>query len=121
MAIETKIHVNGKPILLKFSFMTIREIEKEGYSITNLQETMKSDYTGLIISIVKAGAKVAVKSKEDVISEDEIIDWIDENGFLSEAVQNVVARFTENLTEGVPKNEIAVKPQRVKKVTPPKK
>lgn len=121
MAIETKIHVNGKPILLKFSFMTIREIEKEGYSVANLQDSIKNNYTGLVIAIVKAGAKVAVKSKEDVISEDEIIDWIDEHGFMSETVQNVVAKFTENLTEGVPKNEIAVKPQRVKKATPPKK
>lgn len=121
MTVETKIHIGERAFPLKFSFMTIREIEKAGYPMATLESAINNSITGLLIEIVKAGAKVAIKSKEEVLTEDDIVDWVDEHGFLSETVQNIIIKFTESLSEGVPKNEIAVKPQRVKKATPQKK
>lgn len=120
MVVKTEINIGTKSIPIEFSFMTIREIEKAGYSLPNLQDLIKNEFSGLFIEVVKAGAKVARRSTEDVLTDYDVADWVDEYGLMSETVQGVFSKFNESISEGVPKNEMAVKPQRVKKATPQK-
>jgi hypothetical protein len=95
---ETVINIGDREIQLRFSFMTMRTLEQMGLKITDLQRRVENDYTGILIDAVIAGAKTA-----DVdITEDDVIQWVDENGFLSPTVQNVLAMFLESLTNGVP-------------------
>lgn len=120
MVVKTEINIGTKSIPIEFSFMTIREIEKAGYSLPNLQDIIKNEFSGLLIELIKAGAKVARRSADEVLSDYDVADWVNEHGLMSEEVQGVFSKFTESISEGVPKNEMAVKPQRVKKATPQK-
>lgn len=120
MVVKTEINIGTKSIPIEFSFMTIREIEKAGYSLPNLQDLIKNEFSGLLIELIKAGAKVARRSTDEVLSDYDVADWVNEHGLMSDPVQGVMSKFTESISEGVPKNEMAVKPQRIKKATPQK-
>ena len=114
----TEIKINDRTIPLKFSFLTVRELEKRGFPVADLKNAMETGYTDLLVEVVRTGAMTAVKAHEDVLSEDDVIEWVDANGFLSETVQDVFLLFVRSQTEGVSKNSKAVKPK--KKATPQK-
>ena len=95
---ETVINIGDREVPLRFSFMTMRHLEQMGFKLSDFQHKINNDYTGILIDAVIAGAKTV----EIDITEDDVIQWVDENGFLSPTVQNVLTMFLESQTNGVP-------------------
>ena len=107
---ETKIEINGKVIPIRFGAYVVERLEDEGIYLSELDEHIKKP-VGLIKKLLFHGAVNAVKGKdESQVSIDDIYDWMDEVGTMSEQSTGTLKLFTDSLTKGVPRaKEVAKK------------
>ena len=107
---ETKIEINDKVIPIRFGAYVVERLEDEGIYLSELDEHTKKP-VGLIKRLLFHGAVNAIKGKdESQVSIDDIYDWMDEVGAMSEQSTGILKLFTDSLTKGVPKaKEVAKK------------
>ena len=102
---ETKIEINGKTIPVRFGAYVVERLEDEGIYLSELNEHTKKP-VGLIKKLLFHGAVNAIKGKdESQVSIDDIYDWMDEVGAMSEQSTGILKLFIDSLTKGVPKSE----------------
>ena len=107
---KTEIQVNGKNIPIRFGAYVLKCLADAGVRLTELSEQMTTNPADIMPKIIFYGALNASENREGKgISINDIYDWLDEveGGLFGEKVGEVLLLFTNQMTDGVPKNAIA--------------
>lgn len=107
---NTEINVNGRAIPVKFGSYVIKRLEDDGIRIADLSDRIQDKFIDTATKIVYYGAINATEGKSgEGVSIDDVYDWLDENGLLSENVTKVTQLFFKQLSDGVPKSKTTAK------------
>lgn len=102
---ETEIKINDKTIPVKFGAYVVERLEEDGIYLTELENHVKKP-VGLIKKLLYYGAVNAVKGKDEKqVSMDDVYDWLDDVGAMSEQVTDILKLFTDSLSKGVPESK----------------
>ena len=107
---NTEIEVNGKTIKIRFGAYVIKCLADAGVGLEQLSDFMTSNPADIIPKIIYFGAlNASPERKGENLSINDIYDWLDEveGGLFGEKVGEVLLLFTNQMTDGVPKNAIA--------------
>jgi hypothetical protein len=103
---RTEITVNGKVIPVKFGSFVVKCLEDDGIKLADLSERVQEKFVDTATKIVYYGAVNATEGKSgEGVSIDDVYDWLDEKGMLSEDVTKVTQLFFKQLSDGVPKTQ----------------
>ena len=108
---NTEIEVNGKTIKIRFGAYVIKCLADAGIGLDQLSDFMTANPADIIPKIIYFGAlNASHERKGENISINDIYDWIDETegGLFGQKIADVITLFTNQMTEGVPKNVKAV-------------
>ena len=115
---KTEIKVNGKTIKIRFGAYVLKCIADDGIELGSLSEVMTKNPADIIPKIIYFGALNASPDRLGAdVSLNDIYDWLDEleGGLFGKDVADIMALFTKQMTDGVPKNVKAVKSTPLKK------
>ena len=115
---KTEIKVNDKTIKIRFGAYVLKCIADDGIELGSLSEVMTKNPADIIPKIIYFGALNASPDRRgEGISLNDIYDWLDESegGLFGKELTDIMALFTKQMTDGVPKNVKAVKSTPLKK------
>ena len=110
---NTEIEINGKTIKIRFGAYVIKCLADAGVGLEQLSDFMTSNPADIIPKIIYFGAlNASPERKGENLSINDIYDWLDETegGLFGQKVSDVMSLFTNQMTDGVPKNAKAVQP-----------
>ena len=102
----SKLLLAGKERGFKFDIKAIGAILKRlGVGIEGLNGVMTSNPFEAYPAIVYEGLKRNAERKEEAIPEfDEVMDWVEQDGILTENVLNIVKVFGDSLVSMIPQS-----------------
>lgn len=115
---NTEIEVNSKTIKIRFGTYVIKCLADDGISLKQMYDLMLSNPADIFPKIIYFGAlNASPERKGENISINDIYDWLDETegGLFGQKAADVISLFTNQMNDGVPKNEKAVKSTPLKK------
>ena len=104
---STTITINGKVIPIKFGAYVLKLLGDDGIRLEELGEAMQSNPADIMPKIILYGAINASPNRMgEGLDLNLIYDWLDEveGGLFGKEASKVLELFTNQMTEGVPKN-----------------
>lgn len=102
-----KLPLGGKDRGFKFDIKAVGSVLKRlDVPVDNLSKAMTDNPFEVYPIIVIEGLKRnAEKSKADLPDEDEVIEWIEKDGILSENVLNIIKAFGDSIVSLLPESK----------------
>ena len=103
----TELKFNGKVLPIKLGIYVIERFAAGGISWDKIPLEYKTNIPETTKKILYYGAINATKGKNpDSVEMDDIYDAIDEHGMLSPVISDIVKKFFETYTKGVPQTQL---------------